>query len=121
MQRAEAPTGNDSGIRPVGPRILVRPKEVLEKSAGGIILSTEKTKEREQMSNTTGIVISMGSQCFYDEDTPWCKVGDKVIFAKYAGLLYKGKDGVQYRMINDRDVTGTLDADVDLVDPNLTL
>jgi chaperonin GroES len=110
---------NESGIRPVGWRILVKPKEVMEKSAGGIILSTEKTKEREQMSNTTGIVIAMGDQCYADEPTPWCAVGDKVIFAKYAGLLYKGKDGQQYRMINDKDVTGTLDADVDLVDPNL--
>jgi len=110
---------NPSGIVPVGWRILVRPKEVLEKSAGGIILSTEKTKEREQMSNTTGIVIAMGGQCFADEPLPWCKVGDKVIFAKYAGLIYKGKDGIQYRMINDKDITGILDADVDLVDPNL--
>ena len=44
---------------------------------------------------------------------------DKVIFAKYAGLLYLGKDGFKYRMINDKDITGTLDADVDLVDPYL--
>jgi len=110
---------NESGINPVGWRVLVKPKEVMEKSSGGIILATEKTKEREQMSNTTGIVISMGDQCYADEPSPWCKVGDKVIFAKYAGLLYKGRDGEQYRMVNDHDVTGTLDADVDLVDPNL--
>ncbi len=110
---------NVSGINPVGWRILVKPKEVLEKSAGGIILSTEKNKEREQMSNTTGVVVAMGDQCYSDEPAPWCKVGDKIIFAKYAGLLYKGRDGEQYRMINDKDCTGTLDADVDLVDPNL--
>ena len=110
---------NESGINPCGWRVLVKPKEVLEKSAGGIILATETTKEREQLSNTTGIVIAMGDQCYGDEPSPWCSVGDKIIFAKYAGLLYKGKDGQQYRMINDKDVTGTLDADVDLVDPNL--
>lgn len=110
---------NESGINPCGWRVLVKPKEVLEKSAGGIILATETTKEREQLSNTTGIVIAMGDQCYRDGPSPWCSVGDKIIFAKYAGLLYKGKDGQQYRMINDKDVTGTLDADVDLVDPNL--
>lgn len=110
---------NESGINPCGWRILVKPKEVQEVSKGGIILTTETTKEREQMANTTGVVVAMGDQCFADEPKPWCKIGDKVIFAKYAGLLYLGRDGLHYRMINDKDVTGTLDADVDLVDPYL--
>ena len=110
---------NKSGINPAGWRILIKPQEVLEKSSGGIILTTEVTKDREQMGNTTGIVVAMGNQCYADEPTSWCGVGDKVIFAKYAGLLYKGGDGEQYRMINDKDITGTLDANVDLVDPYL--
>jgi len=110
---------NESGINPVGWRVLIKPQEVKEMSEGGIILTTEVSKNREQMGNTTGIVISMGDDCYADEPAPWCKVGDKVIFAKYAGLLYRGKDGKQYRMVNDKDITGTLDADVDLVDPYL--
>lgn len=111
---------NVSGINPVGWRILVKPKEIIEKTVSGIIVTTEQTKDREQMGNTTGIVIAMGDQCFADEPAAWCKVGDKVIFAKYAGLLYTGGDGEQYRMINDKDIVGTLDQDVDLVDPYLS-
>ena len=110
---------NESGINPCGWRVLIKPQEVKDTSKGGIIIATEVSKEREQMGNTTGVVISMGKQCYADEPAPWCKVGDKVIFAKYAGLLYLGKDGKQYRMVNDKDITGTLDADVDLVDPYL--
>ena len=110
---------NESGINPCGWRVLIKPQEINEVSKSGIILTTEVTKEREQMGNTTGIVIAMGTQCYADEPEPWCQLGDKVIFAKYAGLVYLGKDGNQYRMINDKDVTGTLDADVDLVDPYL--
>jgi chaperonin GroES len=110
---------NESGINPVGWRVLIKPLEVKEVSSGGIILTTETTKEREQMGNTTGVVIAMGEQCYADEPTSWCGIGDKVIFAKYAGLLYLGKDGKQYRMVNDKDITGTLDADVSLVDPYL--
>lgn len=117
--KRKRPMSNDSGINPVGWRVLIKPQEVKEVSQGGIILTTEKSKEREQMANTTGIVVSMGDQCYADEPAPWCKVGDKVIFAKYAGLLYLGKDGQGYRMVNDKDITGTLDADVDLVDPYL--
>jgi chaperonin GroES len=112
---------NDSGINPVGWRILVKPKEIKETSKGGIILTTEATKEREQMANTTGEVVAMGDEVFKSKEfsKPWCKVGDKVIFAKYAGLMYLGKDGLHYRLINDTDITGTLDSDVDLVDPHL--
>lgn len=110
---------NVSGINPVGWRILVKPQEIKEMSESGIVITSGSYKEREQMANTTGIVVAMGDDCFADEPAPWCKVGDKIIFAKYAGLLYLGRDGGQYRMINDKDVTGTLDADVDLVDPYL--
>ena len=110
---------NESGMWPVGWRILIKPFEIEEKSAGGIIINTESNKIREQMSNTTGVVIAMGDECFKDTKTRWCEVGNKVIFAKYAGLLYRGKDGVDYRMINDDDVTGVLDSDVTLVDPYL--
>jgi len=111
---------NQAGINPVGHRILIKPLEIAEVSKGGIILTTETTKDREQMANTTGVVIAMGDGCYVEDAQPWCAVGDKVIFAKYAGLLYTGKDGQNYRIINDHDITGTLDADVDLVDPYLS-
>ena len=111
---------NESGINPVGNRLLIKPQEVKKVSKGGIILTTETSEAREQMGNTTGIVIAMGDHCYLEDTEKWCAIGDKVIFAKYAGLLYTGKDGVNYRMINDHDITGTLDADVDLVDPYLS-
>lgn len=108
-----------SGINPVGHRILVLPREVAEKTASGIILATDQGREREQMANTTGIVVAMGNTCYSDMTESWCKLGDKVAFAKYAGLLYIGKDGVKYRMVNDGDITAVLDSDVELVDPYL--
>ncbi len=112
---------NNSGIKPVGWRVLILPREILEMSSGGIVVVTEASKEREQMANTTGIVIDLGDECFSGKPSPWCKVGDKIIFGKYAGLLYKGKDGRTYRMINDDDITGVLDAEVELVDPYLSI
>ena len=110
---------NQSGINPAGHRVLILPRDVAEKTDSGIILSTAGMRERERMANTTGIVIAMGEGCYVEQEKPWCEVGDKVAFAKYAGLLYTGKDGVQYRMVNDGDITATLDADVELVDPYL--
>lgn len=111
---------NVSGITPVLNRILLKPMFVVNKTDSGIIIATDDMSEREQMANTTGEVVAIGDLAFKGEyDEPPFKVGDKVIFAKYAGLMYVGKDGHKYRMINDDDITGVLDADMDLVDPHL--
>ena len=45
---------NVSGMTPVFNRVLIKPLEVEEKTASGIILSTAETSEREQLANTTG-------------------------------------------------------------------
>ena len=112
---------NVSGITPLLNRVLLKPLFVVNKSAGGIILATDEMSEREQMANTTGEVVGIGPDAFKDEgyDEPPIKVGDKIIFAKYAGLMYVGKDGNKYRMINHDDITGILDPDMDVVDPHL--
>ena len=110
---------NESGIHPQGHRVLVRPLEIEEKTASGIILSTAAQKDREDMANTTGLVIEVGDTAFEGSPMPWCRVGDRIVFAKYAGLVYLGKDNVKYRVINDENVVATLDADVKLVDPHL--
>jgi co-chaperonin GroES (HSP10) len=88
---------------------------VVEKTDWGFQLSTEEVSEREQLANTTGQIVALGEEV--PEDV--VKVGDKVIYAKYAGLMYTGKDDKAYRMINYADLTGKLDPDMKLVDPHL--
>ena len=110
---------NPSGINPVGQRVLILPLEIEEKTSSGIILSSVSENDRQQMANTSGMVMALGEDAFSDYKTPWCKVGDKVVFAKYAGLLYLGKDDKKYRVINDTDIAAVLDADVKIVDPFL--
>jgi len=111
---------NVSGITPILDRVLLKPIYVTNKSAGGIILATDEMSDREQLGNTTGEVMAIGPLAFqHDYDECPIKVGDKIIMAKYAGLMYVGKDGLKYRMINDDDITGILDSDVDVVDPHL--
>jgi len=107
---------NPSGITPIFDRVLILPLQVVEKTDWGFQLSTEETSEREQMANTTGQIVALG------EEVPEGVVSleDKVIFAKFSGLLYTGKDGKSYRMVNYGDLTGKLDKDMDLVDPHLT-
>lgn len=95
---------NESGIWPVGHRVLILPAQVEEKTEAGIILHTSSQRVREEMAQIEGKVISIGTTAYADQLSPWCKVGDKVIIGKYSGLVYDGKDGQKYRVINDLDV-----------------
>ena len=106
---------NESGIHPRGWRVLVKPIEIEEKTESGIVIAHGQQLEREQMANTTGIVVEVGT-----ESNKWCSEGDKVIFGKYSGLVYKGKDGIKYRIINDDDIVGVVEPDVNVVDPYLS-
>ena len=81
-----------------------------EKTKGGII-HTETTLERQQVASTCGLVLAMGSHCYDKEkfpDGPWCKKGDWVIFARYAGSRIQ-IDGGEVRLLNDDEVLATIE------------
>ena len=60
-------------IRPIGENILVKPDKISETTKGGIFLA-EKVKDRPEY----GEVVALGTEDFN------VKVGDRVIFKKYA-------------------------------------
>ncbi len=95
---------NSSGILPRGPRVLVKPDAVDEKSSGGIVQFTEQQRVREEMGQIEGTVAAIGDAAWHDKPSPWAAVGDRIVFAKFAGLFLKGNDGAMYRVINDLDV-----------------
>lgn len=99
-------TYDTSKLDPVGDRILIKPFVIEEKSAGGIVLASE-TVDKEAMAQIQATVIKLGPEA-YEGRKPWCNVGDKVLFAKYTGLLYKGEDGEDYRIIRDVDVIAVI-------------
>ncbi len=98
-----------AGIRPVGHVVLVLPLEIEEKTASGIVVTRSDEVRREQMGQTEGEVIALGNTAYADQPQAWCSVGDRVVFARYAGTERKGKDGKMYRLINDLDVKGVLE------------
>ena len=74
--------------KPTGWRLLVLPFKMNEKTKGGVLLGQE-TIERQQVGSQCGNVLAMGPDCYNDKDRfskgPWCKVGDWIVFARYAG------------------------------------
>lgn len=95
------------GIIPVGHRVLVLPVEIEQTTKSGIII-TDMTKMMEESAQTQGTIIAIGETCWDDQPSPWAKVGDFVMFGKYAGVVYEGNDGQKYRVLNDRDIVAVL-------------
>ena len=94
---------------PVGWRILVLPFEASKKSKGGIIYSDDAV-DRASIASTCGNVLAMGSQTYDKEkfpEGPWCKKGDWVVFARYAGSRIKIQGG-EVRLLNDDEILATI-------------
>ena len=96
--------------QPTGWRILVLPFKMGEKTKGGIFMGHD-TLEKQQVASQCGNVLAMGPDCYRDKDRytqgPWCKVGDWVMFARYAGSRIKIEGG-EVRLLNDDEVLATI-------------
>jgi len=88
-------------IRPLGDRVVIEPLEAEEKTKGGIILpDTAKEKPQE------GKVVAVGKGKMNDkgELVPLeVKVGDKVLYGKYAGTEVT-VDDKQYIILREDDI-----------------
>ena len=100
---------------PTGWRILVLPFKQKDKTKGGIII-TDSTIEKSQVASTCGLVLATGPH-WYDKEKfpegPWCKKGDWIIFARYAGSRIK-IDGGEIRLLNDDEVLATVENPEDI-------
>jgi len=96
--------------QPTGWRILVLPFKMGEKTKGGILMGQE-TLEKQQVASQCGNVLAMGPDCYRDKSRykqgSWCKVGDWVMFARYAGSRIKIEGG-EVRLLNDDEILATI-------------
>ena len=101
--------------KPTGWRLLVLPFKIKEKTKGGIIMS-DITIEKQQVASQCGLVVALGDQC-YDKkrypEGPWCKKGDWVVFARYAGSRIQ-IDGGEVRLLNDDEILATIENPEDI-------
>ena len=95
---------------PSGWRLLVLPFSPREKTKGGILIAQESL-DKLRIATNCGYVISMGPLAYHDKEKfptgPWCKKGDWVIFARYAGSRLPIEGG-EVRILNDDEVLGTI-------------
>lgn len=103
---------NPSGITPIEFKVLLREDEMSNVTPGGIIIPDE-SHDMDRRAQVRGTIVAMSPGAFSYHSWPaWVKlpkVGDRVLFAKYSGSKEKGKDGVEYRIVNDKDISATID------------
>lgn len=94
-------------FRPLGDRVLIEPVEQEDTFAGGQLVLPETAKEKPQQ----GTVLAAGAGR-RDEDGERIdmdvKVGDRVLFAKYAGTEIK-MDGKKLLILKETDILGIMD------------
>lgn len=84
-------------IKPRGKRIVVKRDEAESVSAGGIVIP-EAAKETKE----SGVIQLVGPECPDD-----IKVGDRVLFGKYAGTDY----GNNCLLLDERDCVAIVEDD----------
>ena len=88
-------------LKPLGDKVVIKLLEAEEKTKSGIVLpdtAKEKPHQGEIMAVGTGKVMDNGEKVPLD-----VKVGDKVIFSKFAGTEVK-LDGEEYLILSERDI-----------------
>ncbi len=81
-------------ITPLGDRVLIKMEELEEKTSGGIFIP-QTAQEKTQ----TGTIVAVGD----DKEAITVKVGQKVMYDKYAGTQVK-VDGADHLILHMGDI-----------------
>ena len=96
-----AQTATATKLRPMGDRVVIRPAAREETTRSGIVLpdtSKEKPQRGEVIAVGNGRVTDEGKRLDMD-----VKVGDTVLFAKYAGTEFK-LDDEELLILSEKDI-----------------
>lgn len=102
---------------PTGWRLLILPYRGKGQTEGGIYLP-DKIVEENSVSTQVGYVLKVGELAYGDKtkfpDGPWCKKGNWVMFARYAGSRFR-IDGGEVRILNDDEILATIQSPEDVL------
>ena len=93
-------------LSPLGDRVVVHPAGQDEVSAGGILLP-DSAKERPQ----EGEIIAAGPGRVTDDGKTIpmeVKVGDVVVYSRYAGTEWKDTDNEELLIMRESDILGKI-------------
>jgi chaperonin GroES len=94
-------TATTTKLRPLGDRVVIQPTAREEMTKSGIVLpdtAKEKPQEGTILSAGPGKILEDGTREAMD-----VKVGDKVLYAKYAGTEFK-VEGEDLLIVSQKDI-----------------
>ncbi|MDR3478044.1 MAG: co-chaperone GroES [Gammaproteobacteria bacterium] len=93
-------------IRPLSDRVVIEPREMETKTAGGIFIPDTADKDKP----IQGTVIAVGNGKYVDGKLLplQVKVGDIVLFGKYAGTNVKLEEN-EFLVMREEDIMGVLE------------
>lgn len=92
-------------MKPLGDRVVIKNLEAQETTKGGIIL-TNSAKEKPVMAEV--VAVGPGGNVDGKEITMQVQVGQKVVYAKYAGTEIK-LDGEEYIILRQSDLLAVIE------------
>ena len=92
-------------IKPLADRVLIEPIEQQEEKIGSIIIP-DTAKEKPQEGKI--IAVGPGRQENGKVIPLQVKVGDRVLYGKYAGTEIK-KDGKEYLIVRESDILAVIE------------
>ncbi len=93
-------------IKPLGDRIVIKVIEDTEKTSGGIFIP-DSAKEKPQKGEV--VAVGLGKTNEKGEREPMdVKVGDTVLYAKYAGTDVK-MDDTEYKILSIKDALAIIE------------
>lgn len=92
-------------LTPLADRVILKMVETEETTKGGIIL-TGSAKEKPEVAEV--VEVGPGGMVDGKEVTMHVKVGDKVIYSKYAGTEVK-LDGKEMIIVRQSDILATVE------------
>ncbi len=92
-------------IKPLFDRIVIQPLDAEEKTKSGIVLLA-KDQEKPQIAEV--VAVGPGGQVDGKDVVMVVKVGDKVLYSKYAGSEYKIDDKT-YTVMRQSDVLAVVE------------
>ncbi len=99
-------TATSAKLRPLGDRVVIKPTPREEMTKSGIVLpdtAKEKPQEGEVLAVGPGRKLDNGSTEAMD-----LKVGDKVLYAKYAGTEFK-VDSDELLIVSQKDILAVVE------------
>lgn len=94
-------------IIPVEYKLVIKCDPIDPFFEGGILEKPKAVIADERRHQSEGVLVAKSDMCFEGWKCDLPKVGDRVMFSKWQGDFHV-EDGVEYRVMNDKDVIAIL-------------